>query len=199
MDKFEYIKNKWENTPEKREKISKEDIDEKFNEYIDKIKNNKLKLEEYTNLKSKQEDYFCNFIERKSSIYYGSAKPGNSANYGIARVNNSEKECYYVSKNLINENPKIEDESKDCLKNKNKDKDTDNNEEEKQKKQKSFIVTSNKKEVENIFKEKILPLLKEIVKYEIKEYKDIETIETKIENNEIIPAKQFLTKIFVIL
>jgi 5-methylcytosine-specific restriction endonuclease McrBC GTP-binding regulatory subunit McrB len=101
--KYSYLVEQWNKFEIKIE--NKENIDNCFKSYIDKINseedNNKLKLEEYTNRindDATECDYFCTFIENKSSKLYGSASAGTATYFGIKK--NDDENTYYISKKI---------------------------------------------------------------------------------------------------
>ncbi len=102
--KYEYLVKQWKNFETEIDAKAKEEIDKCFQEYIEKINNEKLTLDEYTNRleDNNQEgrDYFCTFIERKTSKIYGSSSVGNAQYFGIKK---NDDDTYYVSKNINGE------------------------------------------------------------------------------------------------
>jgi hypothetical protein len=102
-EKYSYLVEQWNKFEIKIE--NKDKIDNCFKSYIDKINSdeddNKLKLEEYTNRindGTTECDYFCTFIENKSSKLYGSASAGSATYFGIKK--NDDEDTYYISKKV---------------------------------------------------------------------------------------------------
>ena len=104
-NKYNYLIKQWENFETDINLNEKKEIDDCFKNYIDKIKNNKLTLEEYTNRIAENNqndcDYFCTFIENKSSKFYGSGSAGNANFFGIKK---NEDDTYYISEKVDGEN-----------------------------------------------------------------------------------------------
>lgn len=83
-EKYDYLKNQWDNYSTIIDSILKESNDKEFENYSEKINNGTLILDEYTNRKLTTTDsYFCNFIENGSTKLYGSASAGNANYFGI--------------------------------------------------------------------------------------------------------------------
>ena len=81
-NKYQYLVEQWKKFENKIDNNRKDEIDTNLKEYIEKIKEKNLTIEEYSN-QIKKSNYFCNYIENTSAEFYGSAKPGNAKNYGI--------------------------------------------------------------------------------------------------------------------
>ncbi len=109
------IKSLWENY---RATYSAKDLDlinkqidtlqQDWKYYKDKIVNDTLSLEDYTNRLENNNDkggYLCNFLERATSDIYGSSKPGNAANFEIKL--NDDNETYTFNENLKRGDGKI--------------------------------------------------------------------------------------------
>jgi 5-methylcytosine-specific restriction protein B len=74
-----------------------------WNEYKEKISNDTLTLEEYTNRKDSEGaylpgGYLCNFLERTTKTKFGSSKPGNANNFEVKL--NRDGETYTLRKDL---------------------------------------------------------------------------------------------------
>ena len=78
-------------------KLKTELILNKWKEYKSKLEQKNLNLEEYTNNKS-EKYYFTYFIERESS-YFGSSRCGNSKQYMIYKIKDSEK--FYINSKYL--------------------------------------------------------------------------------------------------
>ena len=69
-EKYENLLNEWENYTNSSKKVNEKDkreLDDCFDNYIKKIKNNTFTLEDYAGpVKEGNCTYFCTFIERKS-------------------------------------------------------------------------------------------------------------------------------------
>ncbi len=99
--KYKYLIDQWDEFETKIDEKMKNEIDEKFKQFVSNITaddDNKLKLEEYTNLKTDKENYFCTFMENTSSPIYGSASAGNAEYFGIKKNDDG---SYFIS-NRIN-------------------------------------------------------------------------------------------------
>lgn len=73
-----------------KEKIQKEieRIQNDWNQYRNKISDNTLTIDDYTNRSgatsaTMPKDYLCNFLERDTKSVYGSSKPGNANNFEV--------------------------------------------------------------------------------------------------------------------
>ena len=98
-EKYENLLNEWNNYSNSSKQVSdsdKEKLDDCFNKYIEKIKNDTFTLEDYAGEVISSEDcpYFCTFIERRSKNPYGYARVGEMNQYGIYYV--SEKAKYAI-------------------------------------------------------------------------------------------------------
>lgn len=159
-NKYEYLKQQWDSyNPEINSEL-KNKIDKCFKEYKEQILAKELTLEKYTNRKSDNKldcDYFCTFIENKSSSFYGSASAGSAKFFGIKK--NDDKDTYYISKYKNNE------------------------EQEK----------GSRKDAEDVFKETLLPSLKNIC-IELTD-ENREDIFKTVEENPIISSKVMLRKV----
>ena len=76
-----------------------------WHEYKEKILNDSLALEEYTNRKDRDDaslpgGYLCNFLERTTRSKFGSSKPGNANNFEVKL--NEDGETYTIRKYLKN-------------------------------------------------------------------------------------------------
>lgn len=102
-DKQAQIKVLWQefknNPKEQKRSEGINQLLEEWKQYREKIINNSLTLDEYTNtLDSKTATmpggYLCNFLERTTSNILGSSKPGNANNFEI-KLNN-DNETYFI-------------------------------------------------------------------------------------------------------
>ena len=100
-EKYGYLKNQWRGFYREIDKDLKSSNDTNFKEYVGKIRNETLTLDDYTNRKVIKENYFCNFMENASTKLYGSASVGNAKYFGIKL--NEDGETYYVSKSIEKE------------------------------------------------------------------------------------------------
>ena len=100
-EKYGYLKNQWQGFYREIDKDLKSSNDTNFKDYVEKIKNETLTLDDYTNRKVIKENYFCNFMENASTKLYGSASVGNAKYFGIKL--NEDGETYYVSKSIEKE------------------------------------------------------------------------------------------------
>lgn len=100
-EKYGYLKNQWQGFYREIDKDLKSSNDTNFKDYVEKIKNKTLTLDDYTNRKVIKENYFCNFMENASTKLYGSASVGNAKYFGIKL--NEDGETYYVSKSIEKE------------------------------------------------------------------------------------------------
>jgi hypothetical protein len=178
-NKYENLLNEWNNYINSSKQVTKEDrkkIDDCFENYITKIRNNELTLEDYAGKGSTTNDctYLCTFIERKSREPYGYARVGNMYQYGISYV--ADKKQYYIDDSLVDE--------KDI---------TTKYSPEKNGKKLRPIGVYDRDFTESIFKDKIgnylLILIAEVCEL------NIEEISKKIENENPIDTKQFFRKI----
>lgn len=76
---------------------------ENWKQYKSKIQNETLSIDDYTNRLNKDIEqmpggYLCNFLERTTSPFFGSSKPGNANNFEIKL--NSDSETYTIRKDL---------------------------------------------------------------------------------------------------
>ena len=176
--KFETFIKKWEKFNKENKLYNqninknlqqeKNKIDTQFKEFINKINEKKLTLQEYTNLveKNKNQDYLCHFLERTSSKLYGSSKPaGSSKSCGIYRIKN-DNEVYAINENSF---------EKEDLKN-------------------LKFETIDKKDIKGLKPEEAEKLFKDTILEELKELlsKDISKIEKE---KKYLTARQFLMKI----
>ncbi len=116
--KYDYLVKQWNKDKENVIVIDERAIkviDDCFNNYIQKIKEGSLTLDEYTNRVSNMEvggcDYLCTFIENKSSKFYGSASAGNANYFGIKK--NEDGATYYISKKVSENNVENKKASRD--------------------------------------------------------------------------------------
>ena len=104
-NKYNYLIEEWKKFKIEVNQKDKDGIDTCFKEYVNKIQDNRLTLEEYTNRITEDNksdcDYFCTFIENKSSKFYGSASAGSATYFGIKM--NDDKKTYYISKKIDGE------------------------------------------------------------------------------------------------
>ena len=106
------IKVLWDKFKEdKKEQQRCEGIEELFEQWIqykDKIINNTLTLDEYTNTLGSSTatmpgGYLCNFLERTTRENLGSSKPGNANNFEV-KLNNDNETYFIKSTNKSNAN-----------------------------------------------------------------------------------------------
>ena len=71
-----------------------------WKEYAEKISGNTLQLTDYTNIKSQNAKYLCNFLERQTK-QFGSSRPGSSHQYMVKK--NSKGDRYYIKYGPKNE------------------------------------------------------------------------------------------------
>jgi len=140
--KYSYLIEQWEKFESKIQDKELNKIDNCFNDFITKIKNNNFSLEDYANPTENECSYFCNFMERTSAKSYGSARPGNMYNYGISYIADEKK--YFIQPSLLDDIQK-----KVGIKYK------------KENKKQEFIY--DKEFTKNIFTEKIVTYLKKII------------------------------------
>jgi len=81
------------------------DLIDQWNQYKDKIVNDTLTLDDYTNILGNDSakmpgGYLCNFLERTTRESLGSSKPGTAHNFGVKL--NDDNSTYYI-KNLKKE------------------------------------------------------------------------------------------------
>lgn len=100
-ERYGYLKSQWQGFYREIDKDLKSSNDTNFKEYVEKIRNETLTLDDYTNRKVIKENYFCNFMENASTKLYGSASVGNAKYFGIKL--NEDGETYYVSKSIEKE------------------------------------------------------------------------------------------------
>lgn len=100
-EKYGYLKNQWQGFYREIDKDLKSSNDTNFKDYVEKIKNETLTLDDYTNRKAIKENYFCNFMENGSTKLYGSASAGNAKYFGIKLDKDSK--TYYISKSIDGE------------------------------------------------------------------------------------------------
>lgn len=82
-----------------------EELIEEWNKYKSKIKDDSLSIDDYTNRLNKDIEqmpggYLCNFLERTTSTFFGSSKPGNANNFEIKL--NSDGQTFTIRKDLKN-------------------------------------------------------------------------------------------------
>lgn len=102
-DRQTQIKTLWdkfkEDTKEQQRCEGFDELLEQWNQYRDKITNNTLTLDEYTNTLSNSTatmpgGYLCNFLERTTRNNLGSSKPGNANNFEVKL--NEDNQTYYI-------------------------------------------------------------------------------------------------------
>ena len=76
---------------------------DEWKKYTSKIKDDSLSIDDYTNRLNQGQaqmpgGYLCNFLERSTSAFFGSSKPGNANNFEIKL--NSDGETYTIRKEL---------------------------------------------------------------------------------------------------
>ena len=101
-NKYDYLVKQWSKFELSLDLEKKKEIDGCFSNYVNIIQKGKLTLEGYTNRITKKNpsncDYFCTFIENKSSYFYGSASAGSAQYFGIKK--NDDQDTYYISKRV---------------------------------------------------------------------------------------------------
>lgn len=111
-EKYDYLKNQWDNYSTIIDGNLKELNDKEFENYSEKISNGTLILDEYTNRKLNATDsYFCNFIENGSTKLYGSASAGNANYFGIKL--NEGGETYNISNSINDKNGDLKNATKE--------------------------------------------------------------------------------------
>ncbi len=102
-DRQAQIKTLWDkfkkDTKEQQRCEGFDELLEQWNQYRDKITNNTLTLDEYTNTLSNSTatmpgGYLCNFLERTTRNNLGSSKPGNANNFEVKL--NEDNQTYYI-------------------------------------------------------------------------------------------------------
>ncbi|MBD0832517.1 AAA family ATPase [Aestuariibaculum sp. TT11] len=96
---------------EKNKDINNQQIESVINEwslYKDKIINDTLSLDEYTNILGSHTatmpgGYLCNFLERTTRVVLGSSKPGNAENFEV-KLNNDNQNYFIKSLGKPNAN-----------------------------------------------------------------------------------------------
>ncbi|MDD3773314.1 MAG: AAA family ATPase [Weeksellaceae bacterium] len=83
-----------------------EELFDQWNQYKDKIVNDTLTLDDYTNTLGNSTaimpgGYLCNFLERTTRKNLGSSKPGNASNFEV-KLNNDNKTYFIKSTNKAN-------------------------------------------------------------------------------------------------
>ncbi|WP_111682810.1 AAA family ATPase [Winogradskyella tangerina] len=104
------IKELWKQYQSEYDDIQLRDIEKQIEElqhqwkiYCDKIKDDSLTIDDYTNRKNSDDaampgGYLCNFFERTTRVIYGSSKPGNANNFMVKL--NEDGETYTLKKEL---------------------------------------------------------------------------------------------------
>lgn len=109
-DRQSQIKALWdkfkEDTKERQRCEGIDELFEQWNQYKDKIVNNTLTLDDYTNTLGNSTaimpgGYLCNFLERTTRKNLGSSKPGNANNFEV-KLNNDNETYFIKSTNKAN-------------------------------------------------------------------------------------------------
>lgn len=109
-DRQSQIKALWdkfkEDTKERERCEGIDELFEQWNQYKDKIVNNTLTLDDYTNTLGNSTaimpgGYLCNFLERTTRKNLGSSKPGNANNFEV-KLNNDNETYFIKSTNKAN-------------------------------------------------------------------------------------------------
>ncbi|MDM1551185.1 McrB family protein [Empedobacter falsenii] len=109
-DRQSQIKALWdkfkEDTKEQQRCEGIDELFEQWNQYKDKIVNNTLTLDDYTNTLGNSTaimpgGYLCNFLERTTRKNLGSSKPGNANNFEV-KLNNDNETYFIKSTNKVN-------------------------------------------------------------------------------------------------
>lgn len=92
---------------------NKEEAEEcltQWKEYAEKISGNTLQLTDYTNIKTQNAKYLCNFLERQTK-QFGSSRPGSSHQYMVKK--NSKGDKYYIKYGPKNEVDEADEQKAD--------------------------------------------------------------------------------------
>ncbi len=81
-----------------------------WKEYAEKISGNTLLLTDYTNIKTQNPKYLCNFLERQTK-QFGSSRPGSSHQYMVKK--NSKGDKYYIKYGPKNEVDEADEQKAD--------------------------------------------------------------------------------------
>jgi len=109
-DRQSQIKALWdkfkEDTKERQRCEGIDELFEQWNQYKEKIVNNTLTLDDYTNTLGNSTaimpgGYLCNFLERTTRKNLGSSKPGNANNFEV-KLNNDNETYFIKSTNKAN-------------------------------------------------------------------------------------------------
>ena len=112
-EKQAQIKTLWEkfktDTKEEDKNFNTKEIESlivQWNQYKEKIKNNSLSLDDYTNTLGSTTatmpgGYLCNFLERSTRTVLGSSKPGTAFNFEV-KLNNDNATYYILKQNKQN-------------------------------------------------------------------------------------------------
>lgn len=105
-DLFDKFKQDWSG-------YNKEEAEEcltQWKEYAEKISGNTLQLTDYTNIKTQNAKYLCNFLERQTK-QFGSSRPGSSHQYMVKK--NSKGDKFYIKYGPKNEVDEADEQKAD--------------------------------------------------------------------------------------
>lgn len=182
--KYKKLLNEWGNLKEYQKKYDRKQIDECFNSHIKKIVDSTMKIEDFAgNGRESDCTYLTTFLETKSRKIYGSARPGNMFNNGIYFSNDPEyKESPYFISQIIHGYENIDKKIAIKITKQNKSR-----------------VYFKQEIAQELFQEKLLPFLRDIVlSNNVEIYKQIEQEKYVKDNKEItkpMGSTQILRKI----
>ena len=167
-NKYSKLLSEWKNFQKDCGQKDRKEIDDCFKSHIKKITEGKMTLEDFAGDGNSQDcTYLTTFLETKSRKIYGSARPGNMFNNGIYFSKDYENNPYYISRKIHGY------------------KDIDKNKTHSIKKQNKERIYFDQTIAEEYFTNSILPFLQNIVlSQELEVFKQIESIQYKIDNNE---------------